>query len=106
MNNMLELSEKTETVLERVFPDDETRNAARTTLIHKCGNNVPFCEDSGPEEMERIRFSVLKLSKGDIKKFHEAVELANIDWRDLFMAARFGHDTKAHVKWYENGITS
>jgi len=103
---MLELSEKTETVLENVFLDDATRNHVRTTLIHKCGNNVPFCEDSSPEEMERIRFSVLKLSKGDINKFHEAVELANIDWRDLFMPAGFGHDTEAHMKWYENRITS
>jgi hypothetical protein len=49
--------------------------------------------------MERIRFSVLKLSNGDMKKLVDAIELAKVDWRDLFMAAGFGEDPQAHKKW-------
>ena len=91
-------------MLENTFLDDATRNDVRTILMNKCGNDVPFCQEYDPEKMERIRFSVLKLSEGDLKKFHEAVELANIDWRDLFMSAEFEHDTEAHMKWYESRI--
>ena len=49
--------------------------------------------------MERIRFSVLKLIEGKIDKLISAIELAQIDWRDLLMAAGFGYDTDAHNKW-------
>ena len=103
---MIELSDKTQKLLEILFLDDETRKDVRATLINKCGDNVPFCEDSSPESMERIRFSVLKLSEGDVQKLSETVELANTDWRDLFMVAGFGDDTKAHMKWYENKVKS
>jgi hypothetical protein len=50
--------------------------------------------------MERIRFSVLKLfsEKGDSIDWFELVRL---DWRDLFMAAGFGDDIRAHEKWKE-----
>jgi hypothetical protein len=49
--------------------------------------------------MERIRFSVLKLSEGKIDELVRAIELAQVDWRDLFMEAGFGHDPEAHNKW-------
>ena len=73
---------------------------AAKVLVEECGDNVPFCEDSTPEDMERIRFSVLKLSAGDLNKLGEAVKLAILDWRDLFVSAGFGYDVDAHQKWY------
>lgn len=101
---MIEISERTEKLLEKFFPDEFTRKIARGTLIHECGDNIPFCEDHSPKEMDRIRFSVLKISAGDLNKLGEAVDLAKLDWRDLFMAAGFGHDTNAHNDWYEQTI--
>lgn len=101
---MIPLSRKTEQVLEKSFPDLETRELVADLLVNECGDGVPFCKDSTPEGMERIRFSILKLSTGDLDKLEQAVKLANLDWRDLFMAAGFGHDVNAHQKWYQEMI--
>jgi len=38
------------------------------------------------------------LSEGDLSKLRSAVDLANVDWRDLLMAADFG-DPSAHLLW-------
>jgi hypothetical protein len=34
-----------------------------------------------------------------MQKLLEAIDEARMDWRDLFMAAEFGHDVRAHEKW-------
>ena len=99
---MIELSHRTELLLEMVFPDTETRALVENILVNECADNIPLIKNPTPETMERIRFSVLKISAGDLQKFDEAVKLAYLDWRDLFMMAGFGHDVEAHNKWYEN----
>ena len=101
---MLALSDRTKRLINRVFADEATRNTVMDKLVNECGIGVPFCEKSTPEEMDRIRFSVVKLSEGDVKKLESAIELANVDWRDLFMAAGFGHDVEEHNKWYEETV--
>ena len=101
---MIELSARIEKLLEVIFPDYSMRNFVRDILVNECGDNIPFCEDHSPEDMDRIRFSVLKLSSGDLNKLGEAVDLAKLDWRDLFMAAGFGYDTNAHNDWYERTL--
>ena len=68
-------------------------------LLHQCGNNLPFCENSDEFQLERVRFAALKLSQGDIGRLREAVRLAQTDWRDLLMAAGFGEDPNAHKRW-------
>lgn len=65
----------------------------------ECGDNIPFCENNDKYEMERIRFAVLKLSAGKMDKLVQAIELAQIDWRDLFMVVGFGEDVDAHNNW-------
>ncbi len=96
---MIELSDKTKRVIEILFSEADS-NEVRGILQTECADHIPFCENSSPEQMERIRFSALKISNADIQKLKEAVELAKIDWRDLFMAAGFGHDIDAHKNWY------
>lgn len=59
----------------------------------------PFCEKSDEFQLERVRFAVLKLSGGDLEKLRKAVKLAQTDWRDVLMAAGFGHDVNAHKSW-------
>lgn len=36
---------------------------------------------------------------GEPDKFLAAVELAQLDWRDVLMAAGFGNDLEAHLRW-------
>ena len=100
---MLKLSIKTEQVLKVVFLS-EHQDEARDLIESECGQNIPDCKSRNSEEMERIRFSVLKISEGDLDKLCEAIDLAQTDWRDLLMAAGFGHDTAEHKRWYKSLI--
>ncbi len=92
------LSDATRERLERLFRPEDVRTATEM-LVKECGDNLPFCNQSGPVECERIRFAALKLSGGRIDRLRDAIDLAKVDWRDLLMAAGFGHDVGAHRKW-------
>ena len=48
---------------------------------------------------ERIRFAVLKLSEGDLKKSQTATEGAKVDWRDTLVVAGFAPDEVAYLAW-------
>jgi len=98
---MVKLSKRTENLLNDFFPKT-IREEAKELIETMCGNNLPFCENSGSEQMERIRFSAIKLSEGQIDKLCDAIELAQTDWRDLLMSAGFGYDPEKHNKWYNN----
>ena len=93
------LSDATRQRLEKIFQVKDAP-AAAALLVNECGNNLPFCEANGPAECERIRFAALKLSGGRLDRLREAVALAKTDWRDLLMAAGFGHDVHAHRSWW------
>lgn len=95
---MIELSEKTVDIINSLFLENQREEVVELLKL-ECGDNIPFCEDRDKYDMERIRFAVLKLSEGKMVKLVEAIELAQIDWRDLFMAAGFGYDVEAHKKW-------
>jgi len=95
---MIELSERIADLIDKLFSIKD-RDEVRHLLEIECAENIPFCENSDKYDMDRIRISVLKLCDGNMDKLVEAIELAQIDWRDLLMAAGFGHDTQAHNKW-------
>ena len=95
------LSPRTHQLVEKIFNPKQIAEVTQW-LEDECGNNIPFCDKSDEYEMERIRFAVLKLSHGNIKKLLAAIDEARMDWRDLFMAADFGHDVKAHEQWAKN----
>lgn len=95
---MIELSDRTLEIVNALFPQEQ-RGEVIELLKMECAENIPSCEDDDKFQMERIRFSVLKLSEGGMDKLVQAIELAQVDWRDLFMAAGFGDDTEAHNKW-------
>jgi hypothetical protein len=65
---MIPLSPAAKRKLARVFPDEEDRAEAERLLAHECADNLPFYEDTDEYRLERIRFAVLKLSKGDLDK--------------------------------------
>jgi len=93
------LSDGTHLRLEMLFaPDDRPEAAA--LLVEDCADNLPFSEDATPAGLERVRFAVLKLSGGDLAKLVEAVALAQVDWRDVLVAAGFAEDPGAHEAWW------
>jgi hypothetical protein len=80
-----------------VFPAAQEEVAE--LLRRECGNNLPLLEKADAVALERQRFAVLRLSEGRMDKLQSAIALAQIDWRDLLVAAEFGHDPEAHTRW-------
>ncbi|MBW3624168.1 MAG: hypothetical protein KY468_12240 [Armatimonadetes bacterium] len=93
------LSGDTLTLVERFFPS--AVSGVITLLSEECGNNLPFLEECDEEELERIRFAVLKLCKGDLDRLYEWIDQAQTDWRDVLVAAGFGESITAHRCWFK-----
>lgn len=92
------LTQPTEERIAWLFvPADQ--NMVRTILRDECGNNLPLYPTSSEQEVERIRFAVLKLSAGSVDKLQEAVRLAKTDWRDVLLYAGFANHPTAHTSW-------
>jgi len=96
-----ELSMRTTSLIEKSFPT-ESQEDVKNTLIENVGETLAFSERSTPECLERIRFAVVKLTLEDNYSLEQAVELANLDWRDLLVNAGFGLDVKRHEQWFES----
>ena len=94
---MIELTDETLSRIETLFPQD--RDEVERLLREECADNLPLWVETTPEGLERIRFAVLKLSNGDITALREHIRIAQIDWRDVLVAAGFGHDPRAHEAW-------
>jgi hypothetical protein len=99
---MIELSEDTKRLLDAVIPA-ESRERIASRLADEVSENIPFCDNSNPKGMERIRFSVLRLLAEGRMKEDDVFYLAYIDWRDLFMAAGHGN-TEDHKNWAKQVI--
>ena len=95
----VELSPETQRRVDALFRGS-ARQLAVELLVKRCGNNLPFDEESDARDLERIRFAVLKLSNGDLAELRRAVEMAEIDSRDVLVAAGFGTDVRAHESWF------
>jgi|SRR5579862_3686643 hypothetical protein len=82
----------------------ECREAARKLIEEKCGADLPLSGWMGREAsgFDRIRFAVLKLSGGDLSRLEREIAAAQYDWRDTLMAAGFGEDISAHLRWKPN----
>lgn len=88
-------------IVRRLFAEAE-RGQVIDLLALECGANLPFCDRSTGKQLERIRFAALKLSEGDLDKLREAVRIAQSDWRDVLVAAGFGHSLGAHRTWSDS----
>jgi hypothetical protein len=96
---MIPLSTETRRRLEILFRSEEQATAAKL-LVERCGDGLPLTSWAKEDFWDRIRFAVLKLSSGDLKKLQREVEGANCDWRDTLMAAGFGESVTAHQSWF------
>jgi hypothetical protein len=85
-------------IVASLFAPDEHKTVA-DLLIEEC--NAERLHTSSAEGLERIQLAILKLSNGEVDKFLAVAELAQMDWRDVLVAAGFGNDVEAHRKWAE-----
>lgn len=53
-------------------------------------------------EKERVQLAIIKISKGDIQKLKEYVELAKIDYRDVLMSAEYNQDGSEIMEPYKD----
>ena len=96
---MVELSEPTRERLLVLFAAADAP-AAQHILELECAENLPLIGDSAtPSGLERIRFAALRLSGGNLDRLREAVAMAQVDWRDVLVAAGFGSSLSAHREW-------
>lgn len=95
------LSPETMRRIDILFPPGQ-RDEAASILTKRCGNNLPFLEKLNEYELERFRYAALKLSNGRLEQLRRATDIANLDWRDLLMAAGFGENVDAHREWLPN----
>jgi hypothetical protein len=93
------LSPETKRRLDALFQAAE-RPVAENFLVAYCGDELPFSQHEDMYQLERVRFAVLKLSEGKLGSLKAMIEHANIDWRDILVAAGFGNDIHAHERWF------
>lgn len=96
---MIRISEETGKRIRAMFPQHDV-DTVRDVLLNECGDNLPLVEPSYPQLAERIRFSVIRLSQGDLAALRKWVEQAKTDWRDVLVAAGFGDGLEDHLKWW------
>lgn len=96
------LSPETGRRVDAVFRGRE-RDSAVALLTAHCADNLPLWVDTTEKGLERIRFAALKLSKGDLAALERAVHRAQVDWRDVLVAAGFAHSVTAHELWFPGG---
>ena len=85
---------------------EEDHDRIVAALEERCGINLPLSERFDEDSFRRVRYAVLKLSKGTMHELERAIDLANLDWRDLLVAAGFADDVRAHSSWHPDPDTS
>lgn len=75
----------------------EERETITEMMIEEC--DAERLDSSSPEGLGHIQLAILKLSNGEVDKFLVAAELAQLDWRDVLMAAGFGNDLEVRLSW-------
>jgi hypothetical protein len=102
---MSELTEATRNHVATLFRESEVAEAERL-LVSECGENLPFMSEATPQALERLRFAAIRLSGGQLDRLQQAVKLAQVDWRDLLVAAGFAENLGAHLKWMPRPFNS
>jgi len=83
--------------LEFLFPHEKNQDEVRRILEEGCS---PSCDWFPKEQVDRIRCAVLRLSRGRLDQFEDAMKLAPTGYRDLLMAADFGRNVDSYRTWH------
>ncbi len=98
---MSALSTRTELLIEHAYAP-EAQASVRTLLERDFSAEALGCSGWSVEEMERVWFAALKLGVDSNFALEAAVRLGRTDLRDLLMAAGFGEDLHAHLRWWNS----
>jgi hypothetical protein len=93
------LSAATEERLNVLFPGPE-RGRAKEMLLRLPG--LPKVSKN-PDELDRIRFALLRLSNGSINELEEWIYELGSDYRTVLLESGFCHDVHAHESWFPKG---
>jgi hypothetical protein len=93
-----DLTERTQRHVRTIFRPSDVE-AVERILVSRCGANLPGFESASSDQIERIRAAVVRISAGRLNDLSEAVQLAELDWRDVLVAAGFAEDPAAHLHW-------
>lgn len=93
-----DLTRRTRQQVSALFVSAEVDIVERA-LVLQCGRNLPGLASAAPDELERIRSAAIRLSAGSVHGLWNAIHLAEVDWRDLLVAAEFANDPTAHMHW-------
>ena len=92
-SNMVPLTELNEAQARAQFSASDVEAA-----IKLIAEGVVSARDM-PVLLERVRSAAIRMSRGNMSDLREAVALAQLDWRDLLVAADFADDLEAHLRW-------
>ncbi len=96
---MIAVSPETCKRVQALFPPAE-QGRVIDLLLRECGDNLPLVDTAYAQLAERIRFAVLRLSKGDRAELEKWVGRAKTDWRDVLLAAGFASGSEDHLQWH------
>ncbi len=102
---MKNLSDRTWQIVQKMFPPDQHEEVGQL-LTTECGNNLPGFHDADEEQLERIRFAVLKVAKGRLDELPLVIIGAQEDWRNTLMGAEFGYSVTEHSTWADSYLTA
>jgi len=94
------LSKRCLKVAERLF-EEPRRSEVIRRLLNEASEKLPFCEKRKPDDMDQIRFSIMKLI-AEPKSEDDIFKLAKEDCRDVIFAAGFANELRNHQNWYES----
>jgi hypothetical protein len=75
-------------------------------LVLRCSTHLPGVSSGAEWDalIDRVQLAAIRGSNWNINQINENVNLANVDWRDLLMAAEFGEDLSAHKIWQRHAL--
>lgn len=82
------LSPETLTRIDILFSPEEKEEVCRLLIRHITSGN----------EDERLQFAALKYSKGNMQRLHKAIEITNLDFRDMLLISGFWNPN-THKRW-------
>jgi hypothetical protein len=85
--------------LNLLFFGEQQRVSAADLLLHHCGLGLLHTRDATPQDLERLRIAALRLSGGRMFDLHVAIHRAEVDWREVLVAAGFAGDPQGHLTW-------
>lgn len=85
-------------ILQQTFA--RSRWAAVTEMLDsECGDKLPLIESQGVSGIERVQCAALRISSGSLQRLQHAIKQAQVDWRDVLVAAGFANDATVHLQW-------